>query len=298
MTALPFLAAAPLALLAASALAPPATEGRRPEDIKAARAIATQCAGKDSFTDPAPPARIFGNVWYVGTCTVTVVLVTGPEGHLLIDAGMEESVPAVLANIRTLGFDPRDVKAIVTSHEHFDHVGGLASLAKATGAKVMALPAAAAVLRTGKVSPADPQAQKIHGFTPARVDRVIQPGGQVRVGPIRLTAIATPGHTEGSTSWRWKSCDGADCRTFTYIDSITALPLGTYSFRRHPARVAMFRKTFARVAALDCGILLTPHPGASALFERMRGDQPLHDPGACKALVASARARLDTALQP
>lgn len=281
-----------LALAATTASIP-----AQPADVEAARTIMAQCEGKDDFSAPAPPARIFGNVWYVGSCTVSVLLITGPEGHILIDAGMEDAVPDVLANIRKLGFDPQDVSVIVSSHEHFDHVGGLAALAKATGAKVVALPAAAKVIRTGRASPADPQIQEIHGFTPAKVDRVIQPGKQVRVGPIRLTAIATPGHTEGSTSWTWTSCEGADCRKITYVDSISALQLGTYRFRQHPDRVAMFRRTFDKVAAMDCGILLTPHPGSSAMFERMSGQQRLDDPAACKTLVEGARTRLNKALE-
>ncbi|MFN3423387.1 MAG: subclass B3 metallo-beta-lactamase [Novosphingobium meiothermophilum] len=285
-----------LALAAAAA----AAASPAPADPAATREIIRQCEGKESFSDPAPPARVFGNVWYVGTCTVSALLVAGPEGHILVDAVTEEAAPSILANIRKAGFDPQDVRLVVSSHEHFDHVGGLAAILKATGARFVATREAARVIRSGKVSPADPQAQKIHGSPKARVDRIIRTGDVVSVGPLRLTAFATPGHTEGSTSWHWKSCEGAagdrDCRTVTYVDSLTALPLGTYRFADHPERVAMFRRTFAQVEALECGILLTPHPGASAMFERMAGDQPLADPASCKALAAAARDRLDKAL--
>lgn len=287
------------ALLAAatSAAASPA-----PADPAAAKEIIRQCEGKESFSDPAPPARIFGNVWYVGSCTVTVLLITGPQGHILIDAGMDDAVPQVLANIRKLGFKPKDIGLIVSSHEHFDHIGGLAALQKATGARFVATAEAAKVIRSGKVSPADPQVQGIHGSPPARVNFILRSGDVFSVGPLQITAFTTPGHTEGSTSWHWKSCEGPaknrDCRTITYVDSITALPLGTYRFADHPDRVAMFRKTFDQVEALECGILLTPHPSASAMFERMSGAKPLQDRDACKTLAASARARLDKALKP
>jgi metallo-beta-lactamase class B len=283
-------------LAAATAVAP------TPADPAAGRAIIKQCEGKETFSDPAPPARIFGNVWYVGTCNVSVLLITGPQGHILVDAAVEESVPQVLANIRKLGFNPKDIGLIVSSHEHFDHVGGLAALQKATGARFVATAEAAKVIRSGQVSPADPQAQEIHGSRPARVNFILKTGDVFSVGPLRITAFATPGHTEGSTSWYWQSCEGAgnnrDCRTITYVDSLTALPLGTYRFADHPDRVAMFRKTFAEVEALECGILLTPHPSASAMFERMSGAQPLADPDACKTLVAGARERLEKALKP
>lgn len=279
-----------LALLAAAAAAPV------PADPAAAREIIRQCEGKEDFSDPAPPARIHGNVWYVGTCNVSVLLISGPQGHILVDAGMEDAVPQVLANIRKIGFDPKDVGLIVSSHEHFDHVGGLAALEKATGARFVASAAAAKVIRSGKVSPADPQVQEIHGSRAARVDFILKTGDVFSVGPLKITAFQTPGHTEGSTSWHWQSCEKGDCRTVTYVDSLTALPLGTYRFADHPERVAMFRKTFARVEALECGILLTPHPSASAMFERMSGAQPLEDPKACKALVAGARDRLERAI--
>lgn len=280
-----------LAVLAAATAVTPA-----PADTAAAREIIRQCEGKENFSDPAPPARIFGNVWYVGTCNVSVLLITGPQGHVLVDAAVEEAVPQILANIRKLGFNPKDIGLIVSSHEHFDHIGGLAALEKATGARFVATAEAAKVIRSGKVSPADPQVQEIHGSRPARVDYNLKTGDVFSVGPLKITAFQTPGHTEGSTSWHWRSCQGTDCRTITYVDSLTALPLGTYRFVDHPERVSMFRKAFADVEALQCGILLTPHPSASAMFERMSGAHPLEDPKACKALVAGARDRLDKAL--
>ncbi len=285
-----------LAMLAAATTA--AVASPTPASPAAAREIIRQCKGKEGFSDPAPPARIFSNVYYVGSCTVTVLLITGPKGHILVDAGMADAVPQVLANIRKLGFRPKDIGLIVSSHEHFDHIGGLAALQKATGARFVATEEAAKVIRSGKVSPADPQAQGIHGSPPARVNYILRTGDVFSVGPLKITAITTPGHTEGSTSWQWQSCAAQICRTMTYVDSITALPLGTYRFADHPDRVAMFRKTFDDVEALDCGILLTPHPSASAMFERMSGAQPLQDPSACKTLVAGARVRLDKALKP
>lgn len=257
-----------------------------------------QCKGKETFDDPAPPVRIFGNVWYVGTCNVTVLLLASPKGHVLVDAATQAAVPGVLSNIRAAGFDPQDVRWIVSSHEHFDHVGGLAALKKATGAKVVARDVAAPALRNGKVSPADPQFQEIEGFAPVTPDRVMKAGDTLRSGPLRLTMLATPGHTEGSTSWTWTSCAGADCRKFTYLDSVSALPLGTYRFADHPDRVAMFRQTFDMIDKMDCGVVLTPHPSVSAMAERMAGTEPLQEADDCRVIVKSARARLDTVLLP
>ncbi len=257
-----------------------------------------QCKGKETFDDPAPPVRIFGNVWYVGTCNVTVLLLTSPKGHVLVDSATKEAAPQILSNIRTAGFDPKDVRWIVSSHEHFDHVGGLAFLKNATGAKVVARAEAAAIFRSGKVSPADPQVQEIHGFDPVAPDRVMKAGQTLRAGPLALTMLATPGHTEGSTSWTWTSCADVSCQKFTYLDSISALPLGTYRFTDHPERVAMFRQTFDMIDKMDCGIILTPHPSVSAMVERMSGTEPLLEDEDCRVIVKSARARLDTVLLP
>ncbi|WP_408591461.1 subclass B3 metallo-beta-lactamase [Novosphingobium sp.] len=269
-----------------------------PADTAGAKALMAVCAGKEDFSDPAPPVRIFGNVWYVGTCTVSAILLTSRQGHVLIDATTQQAAPAILANIRAAGFRPKDVRWIVTSHEHFDHVGGLAALKAATGARVASLRAAVPALESGKVSPADPQAQEIGGFAPVKVARVLRSGDAVMAGPLRLTALATPGHTEGSTSWRWTSCEQSDCRHFTYVDSLSALPLGTYRFADHPDRVALFRSTIRTVRKLDCGILVTPHPSSSDLFERMAGQEPLQDKGACRALADAAEQRLEKALKP
>lgn len=267
-------------------------------DTAAGQRFIEQCKGKETFDDPAPPVRIFGNVWYVGTCNVTVLLLTSPKGHVLVDSATNEAAPQIIANIRAAGFDPKDVGWIVSSHEHFDHVGGLAFLKKATGAKVVARDGAAAIFRSGKVSPADPQAQEIHGFDPVKPDRVMKAGQTLRAGSLRLTMLATPGHTEGSTSWTWQSCASADCRKFTYLDSISALQLGTYRFKDHPERVAMFNATFDMIDKMDCGIVLTPHPAASAMAQRMAGTEPLYEEEDCRVIVKSARARLDTALLP
>ncbi|WP_421838436.1 subclass B3 metallo-beta-lactamase [Novosphingobium sp.] len=284
-----------LALAPGLALAKPAKAG---PDRAATKALVQQCEGKEDFSAPAPTARLYANTYYVGTCTVSALLITSPQGHVLVDAVTEQAAPAILANIRALGFKPDDVRWIVTSHEHFDHVGGLAALKQATGAKVALSAAAAAVLAKGKVDPADSQAGwlKEHDFAPVKADRIVAPGAVVAVGPLRLTMTATPGHTAGSSSWTWQSCAGKQCQTVSYIDSISALAAPPYRFSDHPEVVARFRRTFAAIAARRCGILVTPHPSVSHLFERMLGDEPLASPDACRSYAAMGRKGLDAQL--
>src|SRR4051794_12942701 len=100
------------------------------------------CDGKDGFSDPAPPLHIFGNVYDVGTCEITVLLITSPKGHILLDGATEEAAPSIATNIERLGFRLKDVKRIGISHEHFDHVGGVAELQRRTGAALMSMPPA------------------------------------------------------------------------------------------------------------------------------------------------------------
>lgn len=260
------------------------------------KALAQACAERDGWSDPAPPARIHGNTYFVGTCGITVLLVTGSDGHVLIDGATAEAAPAILANIKALGFRPQDVKLLVASHEHLDHVGGFAALREATGATVAVRAPARAVLETGEIDRADPQAGSLEPMAPVRVGRIVRDGEKVAVGDTSLTAHATAGHTDGGTSWTWRSCEAGACVAIAYVDSLSAVSADSYRFSDHPERVAPFRATFDRLAALDCDVLVTPHPVASDLFARLAGDKPLVDKAACGRLVEGARARLDTRL--
>lgn len=280
------LVAAPLALVGA-APARPAHGGA---------ALATACQGRDGWADPAPPARLFGNVWIVGTCGITVLLITGPQGHVLIDGGPAEAAPLVLANIRAAGFDPRAVKWILSTHEHDDHAGALPALRAATGAKVAIGEAAARVLRRGRPLPDDPQFGLLKPMAPLRIDRVLTEGSVVAVGPLRLTAHMTPAHSPGSTSWTWRSCAADECHDIAFADSATTISADSYRFKDHPERVAGVRLGLQRMAALPCELIVTPHPSASGLFERLSGAAPLGRPGACKAYVAAASAKFDRRL--
>lgn len=255
-------------------------------------ALAKACEGKDGWSDPAPPAHVYGNTWYVGTCGITALLVTSDKGHVLIDGGPADAAPHVAANIEKLGFKLRDVKWIVSSHEHDDHVGALAALKRLTGARLAAIYTAAASLSTGKVSAEDPQKGITHDFPPVLVDRVLDDGGVLAAGPLRLTVRSTPAHSPGSASWTWESCEGDVCRTMTYADSATVISADDYRFTDHPDRVAAARNGLERIKDLPCGILMTPHPGASDLFARLAGTAPLADRNACRSYGEQAEAKL------
>jgi metallo-beta-lactamase class B len=292
-TALPFLrtlASGLTLLLAAPGTAQEAP--RAPSPAAPPADLATACNGRDGYPDPAPPARIFGDTWFVGTCGISVILVTSDQGHILIDSGPVGAVPLVLANIEKLGFRPQEVKWIVSSHEHDDHVGGLAELKRLTGAKVAALDSAAPQLRAGKLRDDDPQQGVSAPFAPVAVDRVLNGREDFRFGSLQLSVRATPAHTAGSASWSWSACDVTRCRTITYADSATVISAEGYRFSDHPDRVREAREGLKRIGELPCDILVTPHPGASDLFARISARKPLGDPAACRNYAAAAEERL------
>ena len=266
-----------------------------------AAAGTTTCPAEPRWDDPATPLRLHGNTWFVGTCGISALLITSPQGHVLIDSGTAAGGRQVLANIRALGFRPEDVRAIVISHEHFDHVGGLADLQRATGAPVLAREPAASTLRHGANDRSDPQFGQLKSFAPVANVRTIGDEETVTVGPLSLKSIPTPGHTPGAASWTWRSCDGDECRQFVYADSLSAFSSDQYRFgdeQAHPGYVAAFRQALDRVAALDCDILVTPHPSASHLWSRVGpgANEPLANTHACRDYAQSARERLDKRL--
>ena len=250
----------------------------------------------DGWSDRAPPRRIFGNTYYVGTCGIAAILVVGNAGAILIDGATDRAPAAILANLRALGVDPRQVKRLLNTHEHMDHAGGLAALQRATGASVLARAPAIPTLRTGKPGHDDPQFGELAGFPAVADVRPLAEGAAVRLGNLVLQSHPTPGHAPGGTSWTWRSCEGVRCLDLAYVDSHSALTDGHFRFANHPAYVAAFERSLDTVARLPCDVLLTPHPVASNLLARLRGEAPLVDAGACRAFAAAARANLSSRL--
>lgn len=274
--------------------------GAQPSDTAAyAAADCPPCAG---WNAPRPPFRIHGDTWYVGTQGLSAILLTSPEGHVLVDAGLPESAPHILRSVRALGFRPEDIRVIVNSHAHYDHAGGIAAVQRVSGARVVLSERSAPVVRTGQVGPDDPQFGIALAYPPASRVEVFTDDDTVRVGPIRLVPHRTAGHTRGGTSWSWRSCEaGRDadrCVDVVYADSQTPISADAFSFSQsatYPTAVADFERGFATLESLRCDVLLTPHPGASALFDRRpaRADgAPLVDPAACRRYAASARRQL------
>ncbi|MEJ6008464.1 subclass B3 metallo-beta-lactamase [Novosphingobium aquae] len=287
------LAGALAAALAVPALAQPLLP--RPG---ATRNIAAACAGKEGWADPAPPARLYGNTYYVGTCGITSLLVETQAGLVLLDGGVPEAAPLVLENIRKLGFSPRLVRWILVSHEHWDHAGAVAAIQRETGAKVIAGPFQYNALTGGKHSPEDPQADLLakNPMQPAEVSFAVRDRGRHTVGGVTFTAYATPAHSPGSTSWTWRECEGAVCKTVAYADSASTISADGYRFTDHPKRVGEVRSGLSAIGSLPCDIIVTPHPSASDLFPRMSGAKQLVQFAACRSYAEAAGKRFKARL--
>ena len=292
------------ALLIAGCAATPTPDAVSMPSLAAANlsgaSFSESCEDWDEWDKAAPPFRILGDSWYVGTCGIAAILVASPQGHVLIDSGTEAGGELILANLRRIGVDPEDVRYILASHEHFDHVGGHAILAKATGAQIIASPLAAPVLESGMVSDEDPQADADHpAMTPVKVARMIQDGETLTLGDIAITAHATPGHTPGAMSYTWTACASDDeppaCRRIAYVDSLSPVSADNYRFSDHPQTIAAFRTSISKVSQLPCDELLTPHPSASSLIEKLR-DGMLGAPGQCQRYAAALTSALDKRL--
>lgn len=288
---------ASLLMTAALCILPAGCLPARPAARTAVGYSAEQCPSCASWNAPHPPSRLFANVHYVGTRGLSAILLTSDQGHILIDAGLPESAAPIMASIRALGFRVEDIRLIVTSHAHYDHSGGVAAIRRASGARVAASPSSARALALGDVERDDPQFG-IHLAYPAvtgmRIE-VLDDGDTLRVGSLAITAHLTPGHTPGGTSWSWRACEAGECLDFVYADSQTPVSADGFYFTRsanYPDAIADFERGLATLSRLPCDVLLTPHPGASQLWERLEAGR-LGDPSGCSRYVATARRQLE-----
>lgn len=238
---------------------------------------AQACKDWDEWDKPGPPFKIYGNTYYVGTCGIASILIVGDGGLAVIDSGTDAGADLVLANIRALGFDPKDVKLLLASHEHFDHVGGMAKLEAATGGQIVFSEVGSHVLAYGEDVknygaygsvdfPVDPQAGMHEPMR--RVSSSMPYTGKLAAELLARFAIKplpTPGHTPGAMSWTWEACEDDGCLTVVYADSLSAISSDSYRFLDHEEYLAAFLKSFDTIAQARCDILLTPHPSGGNL---------------------------------
>lgn len=262
------------------------------------------CGDCPAWNAPREPFRIFGNTYYVGVADLSSLLIASEQGLILLDGGLPQSAALIDANIRKLGFMTESIRLIVNSHAHFDHAGGIAALQRVSGATVASSPASARALAQGLPTPDDPQfalGPQFMSFPPVKNVKTVTDGETLAVGNLAITAHFTPGHTPGGMTWSWRSCEGQRCLNFVYADSMTPVSAPDFRFTANgPALVDSFRRSIARIAALPCDVIVSPHPGFTNIDGKLKqraagaAADPFIDPEGCRTYAAGATKRLET----
>jgi metallo-beta-lactamase class B len=231
------------------------------------------------------PFRIAGNLYYVGHTGVTAFLLTGPEGHVLIDGGYPENGPMIIESISKLGFHIADVKVLLNSHAHSDHAGGLRELQRASGAELWISEGDADVIAAGGAGDVSLGPFRHLGFLglgrfpAARVDHRFEDGAKITVGPIVLTANVTAGHTRGCTSWSFPVLDGERELLAVSICSLKLFPfVSVVEPEAYPGIRADFERSFSTLRSLPANIFLASHPNWFEMYRKRRERADSDDP--------------------
>jgi CubicO group peptidase (beta-lactamase class C family)/glyoxylase-like metal-dependent hydrolase (beta-lactamase superfamily II) len=229
-------------------------------------AMAAIGQGPSDWYEPFPAHRIIGNVYYVGSKDLATFLIATPDGHILINSGFERTVPLIKKSVESLGFKMSDVKVLLASHAHSDHVAGHALLQKLTGARVYVMRGDDRVIASGG------RGQYLYTssrWDPCKVDRVLEDRDEVKLGGVTLVARLTPGHTRGCTTWTWRVQDGGKTYDVVVIGSPNVNPgFQLVNNKDYPEIAADFARTFAVLKGLPCDVFLGAHGGYYGMVER------------------------------
>jgi metallo-beta-lactamase class B len=257
-------------------------------------------ATKIGGQQPVEPFRIAGNFYYVGANDVAAFLVTGPEGHVVLDGGYPSTAPMIMASIAKLGFNINDVRVLLNSEAHPDHGGGLTVLQQASGAQLWASDASADSLAAGGDDPDLVLPLRaliwigVLGYPAARVDHRFRDGDTIRVGPIALTAHVTAGHTRGCTSWSFPVRDGD-----RVLNVVSACDLGVLATSRYSEQAADRERSLRLLRSLPADIWVTNHARAWGRYRKFvasatakRPADAFIDPAGYRAFIDAAEAEL------
>jgi metallo-beta-lactamase class B len=257
-----------------------------------AGAASAQTTPASDYLVPFPPHHVIANVYFVGSKGLGIYLITTPQGNILINAGLEASVPLIQQSIEKLGFKFSDTKILLISHAHFDHDAGSALIKQRTGAQYMVMDADVPVVESGGKkdffygnAPADL-------YKPTKVDRVLHDGDQVTLGGTVLIAHLTPGHTKGCTTWTMKAREGGK----TYDVVIVGSPNVNAGYKlvnnaSYPQIASDYERMFRVLKSLPCDVFLGAHGsyyGLEAKYARIKagGPNPFIDPNGYRSYVA------------
>lgn len=248
-----------------------------------------------SWNEPTEPFRVVGPVHFVGTNELAAFLVTTPGGHVLIDGGLPESAPLIERSIRALGVDPREIRVLLITQAHFDHVGSLAHFKKLSGGRVEVMDGDVSLLESGgRTDYLFGDSEKFR-FEKVKVDRTLRDGDTVSLGGVTLTARKTPGHTPGSTTWLTNVEDGGRRYAVVFTAS-TGINPGTRLVDRpsYPGIAEDFARSFEVLESLKPDVFLGGHTGFFRMEEKRArlgrgGPHPFVDPEGFRAHVASRK---------
>ena len=247
----------------------------------------------DGFTTPFPAHRVVGNVYYVGTYDLACFLITTLDGNILINTGIDGSVPLIRSSIESLGFKFKDTKILLTTQAHYDHVAAMAEMKRLTGAKMLATDGDAPVLEDGGKSDylfTDPKFK----FAPVKVDGRIKDGQKISLGGTELTAYLHPGHTRGSVSYGLTVAEnGRNYRVL--IANMGSINPGTILIgnKKYPQISDDYARTFREQKKLECDIFLSSHASQYQLHDKWKPGQAYNpdtfvDPAGYKEAVGRA----------
>jgi metallo-beta-lactamase class B len=242
-----------------------------------------------SWLTPIEPLRITDHVWQIGTANITALLVKTDQGAMLIDGGMPQAADLLLAQMQRLGVGRADLRFILHSHAHADHVGPLAAIKRATGAVLVSNAESAALLERGG-------SQDIHfgdsiTYPPVRADRLLRDGEVVQLGTLSFTVAFTPGHTPGSMSWAWTDTREGVTLRMVYADSLSAPGYRLVGHPAYPRILDDFARSIEVIRKLPCDMLLTPHPEQSG-WNYGKASRPRPEAVSCAAYADAAATTL------
>ena len=245
---------------------------------------------EQEWNRPFPPHHVIGNVYYVGSSFLASFLITTPEGHILINSGTEETVPLIQASVAKLGLKFADIKILLESHAHVDHVAGHALVRKLTGARVLAMGGDDGMIASGGVG--DFQYDGKYHWTPCPVDRVLHDGETVTLGGVVLTARLTPGHTKGCTTWTFTAEEQGKPYHVVIVGSARANPgYRLVKNAKYPEIAEDFKRTFRVLKSLECDVFLGAHGWYYGMEEKFahlseNGTNPFVDPRGFRDFLA------------
>ena len=213
-----------------------------------------------SWTEPFPPFKIVGNVYYVGSRGLASYLIATSQGHILINSNLESSVPQIRSSIEKLGFHFSDVKILLISHAHWDHDAGSAEIKKVTHAQYMVMAGDVPVVESGGKDDFQYGNSPGNLYPPAKVDRVLHDGDEVRLGGVVLTAHLTAGHTKGCTTWTLEANDGGGSYNVVIVGSPNVNPgYKLVNNSKYPDIATDYEKMFRTLKQLPCDVFLGAH---------------------------------------